>query len=253
MPAASVQDLGDSYVVGIGDRVKTYSDTARDCAERARVAAAFLSLALVPNPPPPPPNATSPPKSEGPKPPALAAPTAPTPRWGRIDARGTLLDAPSGGLIAPGFVLGVAGGLGRVGAEAGCGWNAGTSLRVSGEKGSIVIERFPCNLGALVRISPSTAPFEINASVGALIGALRATGTGFASTYDSLRLEAGARVAVDATLHLARRPGDLAPVLGLEAAYDPVAYDLVVLPHGIVGQTPSFWAGVSAGVSWSIP
>jgi hypothetical protein len=245
-PAASVQDLGDSYVVGVGDRVKTYSDTGRGCAERARVAAAFISLALVPNAPLAP--DTTPPVAT-PKPKAIPSP----PAWKRIDARATYFDAPSAGLLTPGIALGLAAGVGRIGAQVGCGWNAGASISPPNEKGSVLIERFPCSLGGLFRVSSAEAPLEVDASVGAILGVLRATGTGFASSYDSLRLEAGARVAVDATLHLGRRPGDLAPVIGLEATYDPMAYDLVVVPGGVIGQAPSFWAGVSAGVSWSIP
>jgi hypothetical protein len=163
------------------------------------------------------------------------------------------VDAPASGLLAPGVALGVAAGRGRIGGQVICGWIAGASMSVAGETGSVLIERFPCALGPLLRISPAVAPLEVNASVDAVIGALRASGTGFASSYDSVRLEAGARVSVDATLHLGRHPGDLAPVLGLEATYDPMPYDLEVLPRGVVAHTPSFWAGVSAGVSWSIP
>jgi hypothetical protein len=254
--AASVSDLGDSYVVAMGDRVKTYADVTRDCAERARVAAAFISLAIVPNAPPlPAPEDMTPPPSK-PAQPSLSKPDAPTspPRlWGRIDARGTYVDAPASGVLAPGIALGVAAGRGRIGAHASCEWIAGASMSIPGEAGAIVIERFPCALGPLLKILPATAPLEVNASAGAVVGALRTMGTGFSSSYDSVRLEVGARVSIDATLHFGQRPGDLAPVIGLDATYDPIAYDLIVLPSGVVGHTPNFWAGASAGVSWSIP
>jgi hypothetical protein len=246
-PTPTVSDRGDSYVVAIGDRVKAYSDGTRDCAERARVAAAFISLALVPDPMP----ASTPAPESAPIKPVEPSPMAT--RWGRIDWRGTYTDAPASGLIAPGLALGVAAGVGRFGGQAVCGWVAESSLSVANESGTIMIERFPCALGPVVRLSSPLSALEVNAAASAVLGALRATGTGFASSYNSLRLEVGARVAVDATLHIGRRPGDLAPVLGIELTYDPMTYDLAVVPRGVVGQTPSLWIGISAGFSWSIP
>ncbi len=258
---ASVSDLGDSYLVAVGDRVKTYSDVTRDCAERARVAAAFISLVLIPTPPvprapppPPPPKDVTPPIPPPKKPsPPPDEPTSRPSRWERADVRAMYVDAPSGALLAPGIALSFAAGIGRIGAQAVCGWVAGAAMSIPGETATVVLERFPCALGALVKLAPAAGPLEVDASASAVVGALRATGTGFASSYDSLRLEAGARASVDATLHFGPHPGDLAPVIGLEATYDPMPYDLVVLPRGSIGDTPSFWAGVSAGVSWSIP
>ena len=42
-------DLGDAFEVTVGRQVQRYADAARDCAERARVAAVFVALAM--NPP----------------------------------------------------------------------------------------------------------------------------------------------------------------------------------------------------------
>jgi hypothetical protein len=118
--------------------------------------------------------------------------------------------------------------------------------------GAILIERFPCSLGPIVRLAPLVWPVEINASAGLVVGALRARGTGFAADYESVRLELGARLAVEATFHVGQRPGDVAPLLGVQATYDPITYDLEASPHGVVGHTPSVWAGASAGVSWGV-
>jgi hypothetical protein len=104
-----------------------------------------------------------------------------------------------------------------------------------------------------VRILPLTSPVEVNASAGLVVGALRARGIGFADNYDSIRLELGARISLDTTFHIGQRPGDVAPILGVQATYDPITYDLDASPHGVVGHTPSLWAGASAGVSWGIP
>src|SRR3954447_2676702 len=44
-----VDDLGDRFEVAAAGQAGQYVDTARDCSERARVAAVFIALAL--NPP----------------------------------------------------------------------------------------------------------------------------------------------------------------------------------------------------------
>jgi hypothetical protein len=62
-----------------------------------------------------------------------------------------------------------------------------------------------------------------------------------------------ARVSVDAIFRVAPRPGSIAPVLGVQVVYDPMAYDFDILPQGVVGHTPSVWAGLSAGISWGMP
>ncbi len=255
-PTATVSDLGGSYIVAIGGRVKRYSDAARDCAERARVAAAFISLALVPDaaadssatpidtPAPAPPPA-----------PPTKQPPPPADRWVQVDVRGTGEGAPGSGLFAPGVEMGIAAGSGRVGAQLVCEWVAAASLGAGAvsESGSILIERFPCALGPLLRLSPAASRLEVRTSAGLVVGALRARGTGFSTDYDSVRIELGARVSVDATLHIGRSPGDVSPVVGLAATYDPMTYDLEAMPHGVVAHTPALWAGASAGVSWGIP
>jgi hypothetical protein len=250
--AASVSDLGDSYVVTIGDRVKTYVDAGRDCAERARVAAAFITLALAPEVAPLP--ETKPPQvlPVAPSPPApTPAPTRAIESWIRVDGRGTY-SAGGNGLFAPGVALGIAAGHGRFGGQAVCAWVAPSSISAAGGGGSIAVERFPCALGPTLRIS-TAAPLDMNTSVGVVLGALLAQGTGFASSYGSTRLEVGVRLALDATLHVSQNQRGFAPVLGLEAIYDPVTYDLEVIGRGVVGHTPPLWAGVSAGVSWGVP
>jgi hypothetical protein len=252
---ATVSDRGDSYVVTVGGRIKTYSDAARNCAERARVAAAFISLALVPDALP---EASTPPADAAapPRPPATHPPEPPPPEsgWVRVDLRGTGESAPESGLLTAGIALGAAAGKGRLGAQLVCGWSAGASMSARGTAtGGIVIERFPCALGPLVQLTPIASPLELSASAGLVLGALRARGTGFVSDYDAVRLEVGTQVSVDAILHVAPRPGSVAPVLGVQVVYDPMTYDLDTLPRGVVAHTPSVWAGASAGISWTMP
>lgn len=254
-PVASVSDHGATYVVSVGPRVKTYSDVSRDCAQRARVAAAFISLSLVPDAVPDtsatPPEAPPPPAPGPPPAPSRPEPTRPASLWVLADARGTGDSAPQNGLFAPGVALGIAAGKGRLGGQWTCGWVSSSSMS-TGTSGSVLLERFPCSIGPLLRLTPTDSPLDVRTSLGLVVGALRVRGVGFVSDYDSVRLELGARLSVDAVLHLGQ-PADIAPVLGVAATYDPSAYDLSALPHGVVGHTPSWWAGASAGVSWGVP
>jgi hypothetical protein len=95
-----VSDLGDTYrvrlVAGGVERVRVYRDVGRDCEQRARFAAVFIVLTLMPPellidtaPKPPPPAAAPPEPSEPPHPTARSAPVvAPPepiePRWRRF-------------------------------------------------------------------------------------------------------------------------------------------------------------------------
>jgi hypothetical protein len=249
--SATIADHGATYVVGIDDRVKTYSDTSRDCAQRARVAAAFISLALVPDTSP---ETTSPEPREDVEPPVVPLPAhrpAPSPSvWVRVDARGTGDGALEERAFAPGLVVGVALGRERLGAEISCGWVIGAALSTSAE-GSVLLDRFPCAIGPLVRLV-SLPWLDLQGSVGIVAGALRARGTGFTSNYDAVRFELGARVSFDAAFPLGPQRA-WAIVLGVHAADDFLNYDLDAMPHGVVARTPSLWTGASAGVSWAIP
>ena len=66
---------------------------------------------------------------------------------------------------------------------------------------------------------------ETDLKVGIALGPVRTAGEGFATTYSSERLEVGARVAIDAALHVS--PGAyLLPLVGLEVTYYPLPYHL---------------------------
>ncbi len=245
----TVSDLGDTYRVSVGGRAKTYADPSRDCTERARVAAAFIALALSPDAPPAP--AATPPAPAPPAPPPPPPPVTVPGRWLRVDARGAVGVAPEDGLVTAGAALSVAAGSRIFGGHLACGWLAAVPLSLS-DGTSVLIERFPCALGPTARIFPRPNRLEVDFEPGLALGALVASGRGFTTTFQSARLEVGARVAVDATLHLGPSRSGIAPVLGLEATVYPVAYDLDVGSRGTVAQSPRFWAGVTAGVCWTM-
>jgi hypothetical protein len=250
----TVVDRGDVYVVAVGERTKTYADPARDCAQRARVVAAFIALVIAPESLPPEsiPSAPAPPSAPPSPTPMPSANEAPPPfRWAHLDARGTLQAASPPKLSSPGAELGVAGGWGTFfGARAGCAWMAGASIRPPGERGSVLLERFPCAVSAVARLLPRERWLEVDAEAGVAAGAVRASGQGFVASYSSTRLEVGARLAVSAALWLSPR-ASIAPVAGLELTYYPAQYGLSVMPHGVLATTPSLWAGATAGVCWN--
>jgi hypothetical protein len=93
-------------------------------------------------------------------------------------------------------------------------------------------------------------PFDLDLKAGIALGAMRAIGHGFQTAYDSARLEVGARLAIDAALHVSPS-AFLTPVAGLEATYYPVPYHLFESPHGVVASTPALWIGAAAGVRWN--
>ncbi len=115
---------------------------------------------------------------------------------------------------------------------------------------SVRIERFPCGIGPAARLF-AKAVLETDLKVGIALGPVRTAGEGFATTYSSERLEVGARVAIDAALHVS--PGAyLLPLVGLEVTYYPLPYHLLAAPSGVVTSTPSVWAGATAGLRWNV-
>ena len=261
----TVSDLGDTYLVAAGARAKTYTDPSRDCAERARVASAFIAHALAPEAPPalsasPPP----PPRPPAPPPPVPAPPLSDlTPRrWVRVDTRGAIGVAPQDGLVAPGAELGVtagwiASGWTLLGGHAMCGWSSGATMDISAGGAGVLIERFPCAVGPMVRLFPGArgggeGRLEVDVDPGLALGAGVVSGRGLTTTFQSARLEIGARLALDAAWHFGAPRAGWGPVLGVEATYYPAPYDLDVTPRGTVARTPTVWAGFTAGVCWTV-
>jgi hypothetical protein len=245
----SVSDLGDSYVVAVGPRDKTYVDPTRDCVERARVTAAFIALVLAPE------AAAAPAPAPTANPAPLPAPPPPPPasnRWLRVDARAALEVAPRGGLVAPGAMVAFVAGARTFGAFATCAWSSTASIGVATDAGSVAIERVPCALGPVARVFPAAGRWEIDVDPGLAIGALIAKGRGFATTTEAARLEVGARLGIDLAWHAGPRRRGFAPVLGLDVTYYPAAYDLDVTSRGTIASSPNVWAGVTAGVCWTM-
>jgi hypothetical protein len=278
----AVEDLGPRYRVAVGEHGKIYADPARDCVERARVAAAFIALALdlvpansnttgrasgagtaasgravVPTDshpqvaPPEPPRASAW-DGYGPDAPSGGSPPRTHLRW-QVDVRSAVQVDVDDSLITPGVVVGITGRYGLLAGRAACGWYPGVPLQLAGRDSTVVLERVPCSLGVAVKLG--TLPsMENDIEAGISIGTIQASGQGFAvETSPSTRFEVGARLALGSTIVLDPESRLPAVVLGVEASAFPQRYDLQVDRNGVlseVGQTPTLWIGATAGLVW---
>ena len=137
-----------------------------------------------------------------------------------------------------------------------CAWiPATTSAGLASRAGAFAMQRWPCSVGATVRLTQTEetgAYFEVDADVGVALGAARIEGRDIFVTDASTRFEAGGRVGIDGVFHLGRDSFPVAPVVGLEATYLATAYHLIVSPGGTIAETPRIWLGVTVGASWEL-
>ncbi|HEY6476291.1 MAG TPA: hypothetical protein VI456_06885, partial [Polyangia bacterium] len=254
-----VSDLGDSYRVAVNaagiDRLRVYRDAARDCDHRARFAAVFIVLTLMPpdvlldalplppsEPPPPPP----PPPPAPPRPPPLRPPPPPPPRRLRVEIALATDLAPRAGspsALTLGGELRAAPGPGHAGPIAAFGITGGTI-----DFGSVSAKqlRLPFDLGLRVPLV-SRNSVDLCADVG-LGGALfRDTGKNTADPQAGTRLDLGARAGL--VFHHGRARDRLLELAGLHAEAFPRPYDVTLTPQGTVGRTPVFWFGATLGLA----
>ena len=238
-------DLGDAFEVTVGRQVQRYADAARDCTERARVAAVFVALAMNPpllEPPRPP---TPPPAIQQQQPPPAPEPER---SWlsvgvaARVDgAVGGGSDATSGATV--GGELDVAIGKGSFGIEASAGVVTSTQNMIDSVQ--VTQQRFPCSLSATFRRRAS-AHLETGADLGVALTPFTLHGQGLDTTLPVTRFDAGARLALE--LRVAR-PG-LAPFANLHVEYFPRTYEIAVAPLGNIGTTAPLQIGLSLGVAF---
>ena len=241
-----VSDLGDRFEVVALGQTRQYADPARDCAERARVAAVFITLAV--NPPmfampPPPPPAT---RIVGPPPPPIstARPSGPT-VWTSLAAAGRV-DGGSGGAstdVAAGAELRAAIGHGALGAVA----TAGLLAPIESQLSSVVVhqQRFPCSVSLIGRRALSR--MEGSASAGVALVPFTLSADGLATPKSGVRMDVGGRLAFELRFPVLDRR--LAPFVDVHAEYFPRPYMIDVDPLGTIGSTGRLWLGATAGLS----
>jgi hypothetical protein len=254
----SVVDQGDGYkvqmVVEGVTHARLYRDAGRDCAQRARVAAVFVVLTLMPpellieSPPAPTPPPSLPP------PPVVVAPrkaVVPSPAWrsslalaGVLDVAPAVLDAPP--VVSPGAELRLAVQKGRLAGELGVGVEPRAGFSLGGV--DVQQRRLPVDVSLAFR-QPLRGALELGAAAG-VAGALFAVeGLNTPVRGEGTRIDLGARVAFELRLSSASRR--IAAFVGGHAIYFPRSYELATTPAGVVGHTPSLWIGGRLGASVS--
>lgn len=249
-----IEDLGPSYRVSVlvgDDRTeRTYSDPRRDCDQRARFAAVFAALTLMPpqlgererHPVEPPPAAN--PRPLPPRPhPAPVRPLVRVELGASVDgaaplhgdARATLPGAELRGVL----------GRGKWGAGLSLGFLARSHFVVDGLEGDL--ERIPCL--AFVRFRHDIDAFAIAVDLGAGATIVRVHSRGLLENRVQIRPEADARMGAQIAWTVA---GGLAPFVAARATWVPAAYPLAVAPRREVGSLPHLWLGGMLGLSLAL-
>lgn len=237
--APRVSDLGDRFEAAAAGQSGLYLDAGRDCAERARVAAVFIALAL------------NPPTFQSP---AGRSPAAPKPvrhTWFQA-AAAARLDGASAGNSPPATVLvwgaelGLAAGYGLFGGAVAVGALQSSVARFSRFNPTVAVreQRFPFAV-ALRFQGDLPRRLRLGAELGAALVVATFKAEDLQMTTSAVRLDVGLRGAIQLRLPVAL--GHFAPFVGLHAEYFPKPYKLDVDPIGTVGSSSQFWLGATAG------
>jgi hypothetical protein len=221
--AATIQDEGARYRVHMVGAypATTLADPARDCAARARYAAAILTSDLHPHPQ------------------VFGPPTF-------TIEKGVVFDfaTKSGGMVwAPGAEFRGAFGAGRWSLVGSAGARGPATMDLHGSNGGdwkAEILRFPLDVG--VRLTAYWGRFRPWLVLGGSLTPTAILGQDVVQSDRVWRLDLGALVMAGATLRLFKRIGVAA---ALNIRWQPRQYELQVAPHGTVGETPAGWLGIS--------
>ena len=252
--AVEVSDLGETYRVRLAingvERVRIYRDVARDCQQRARFAAVFIVLTLMP----PELLLDTPPKLPPPEPAAVVVAAAPPPSVTTTRPRFWQLELAALGDTAPAVLSGpdmtsaggelrAALGSGRFAALIGVGLNPRTNFTLGGLRARE--QRVAIDLG--VRGRHRLRWLELGGEAGLVAALFRAEGLSPVVARQATRIDGGVRVGV--TLRFGPPDARLAPIIGVHGSYFPRPYEIAMVPAGVVGRTPTFRVGASLGVA----
>jgi hypothetical protein len=232
-----IRDQGATWEIEVRGHRSAYTDPARDCPERTRVATVFAALALEPLD-------TDQAGSRVPARPSRTPSSPPRARWA-VELAPLFAFAPgtSGRTSAVGW-----GGQGRgsvSGEYLGLSVGAETTLfnELSVGRYGAGITRAAADLSA--RLSWRPGGLGLAAELGPYFALLRVRGTGLFENTTSTRMDTGARGAL-----LARLDGPrVSPWLALQAEIGASRFDLTVKPSGSVGTAPRLWLGVALGAA----
>lgn len=245
--AVEVADLGDSYRVNVVaegvPRVRIFRDVGHDCAQRARFAAVFIVLTLLP------PELVIDVQPEV-APPAAPPPPEPPPRPFRLDVGAVLdvapavFDAPQ--MLAPGGELRIARRFGRLAGVLGAGLEPRASFSQGGLLGRET--RVPLDLG--LRAGRPIGPWELDGEAAIAAAIFHAEGLNTLMPQQGTRFDLGGRVGV--ALRFGPPSARAVPFVGLHALVFPRRYEIATTPQGALGSTPALWVGVALGLSVSL-
>jgi hypothetical protein len=262
-PRVEIIDRGDQYAVRVATASetldRTYTDPARDCERRARFAAEFIVLALMPpqlateERPPSAPAGESGTPATGENRPAASAP-APRERpahaevrptvWIELSATGmaspSILSAPS--VFAWGADLRGCLGSGALAGFVGVGFVPSTDFSVGDVRATLM--RLPAIAG--LRIRAAVGAFYVSGDLGVVLAWERYAGTSPKTPLDATRWTPG----IEADLVVSTKPfSRLAPFARLSGEVVPFADGLGTTPEGILGKTPTVWLGGALGLA----
>ena len=268
---ATVDDRGDHYVVSVeldGKRLqKSYVDASRSCERRARIAAVFIVLTLLPPelwpdrldldegpaspppaPPPPPPAASSLPSPPPPSPPP-PPPSAPPPRAAAELVRlelGALIEAAVAAeefvaAASPGVELRGAIGSGPVALTLSAGYVPEQDFELNGLEATW--ERVPLSVGARLQSAPERVRYAADLGVVGMLVQAQSEAP-FRPASDSA-IDVGLRAGAMVSLAL---PAELLAFIGAHVLYLPWPREIAVAPSGVIGELPALWGGASAGI-----
>jgi hypothetical protein len=260
-----ITDLGSTFRVTVGGRMRDYDDIGRDCERRARLAAVFATLVLAPDSQVSggrpsaglpdgaaagtPEEAASAPVPSSPPAPKLApdttvasAPAAPD-AWPELAAGAELALAPHRGsaLTIAGFAVGVA----RRSAT----WSIGMTLVIpvlpadfSIGSTSVQLARYPLRL--VVARTLALGALRATAEAGGVLSMLRVERTAPPPETMTTRFEPGAHLGLELAFP-ARR---VSFFCGVASDWIPQTYALTLDPEGEVDRTPGVWFSSEAGL-----
>jgi hypothetical protein len=248
-PDVQVRDLGDDYRIQVEGVQRDQSDPARNCKERARVAAVFIALNL--QAPPAKAEPVAPPTPPLQRAPAPVAPAAPQPSRQRTPAIEVGLGAYASVAYAPQDSVAPGGALELwlrrelllIGVRVGAAGESKLAVTPHTAGGHASLLRLPGSIfaGLLWPISR----WQLGPSLGLAFDLLRARGRGLVGNDSIWRANLGAYLGLQAQVSLTDR---LSLAALLSGSFYPRSYKLRVEPDNRHADTPNIWLAAQLGL-----